>query len=111
METSRPLLSCDIGLDHWEDTESQNFFSEFYNIFKTTCNYSETYFLSFVLYKFLIFKYSQRMKQTQKKLPSQDKGVMSRINDNPDQEENIVPSDKKKGVIAKVNDKTNKGKK
>ncbi|MCL6261078.1 hypothetical protein M3O96_18380 [Aquiflexum sp. TKW24L] len=51
------------------------------------------------------------MKESQKNLPTEDKGVLAKINDNPDQEEKIVPSNKKKGVIAKVNDKTNQKKK
>lgn len=46
------------------------------------------------------------MKKTQKKSQSHNNGVLSKINDNPDQNEKdkIAAADKEKGVIAELND-------
>ncbi|HSI74289.1 MAG TPA: hypothetical protein VK957_00275 [Lunatimonas sp.] len=43
------------------------------------------------------------MKKMQKKDTGPDKGVLSKINDNPDQKEKVGSSDEKKGIIAKIN--------
>lgn len=57
-------------------------------------------------------KTTQKKESNQKKdSPSPDNGVLSKINDTPDQKEKIEPSDKKKGIISKVSDKTDQKKK
>lgn len=43
------------------------------------------------------------MKKMQKKDIAPDKGVMSKINDNPDQKKKVGSSDEKKGIISKIN--------
>lgn len=43
------------------------------------------------------------MKKMHKKDPSPDKGVLSKINDNPDQKKKVGASDEKKGIISKIN--------
>jgi hypothetical protein len=44
------------------------------------------------------------MKKKQKKVSSQDNGVLSKINDNPDQVKKVSPADKKKGILSELND-------
>ncbi|WP_373522394.1 hypothetical protein [Aquiflexum sp.] len=46
------------------------------------------------------------MNKTKKESPNHNNGVLSKLNDNPDQNEKdkIGPADKKKGVISKLND-------
>lgn len=43
----------------------------------------------------------------QKKDPSHNKGLLSKLNDNPDQNKKVVASDKKKGILSKMNDNPN----
>jgi len=44
------------------------------------------------------------MKKAQKKKPSPDKGVLSKLNDSPDQIKKVSPADKKKGILSELND-------
>ncbi|MCH6201865.1 hypothetical protein MMU07_19965 [Aquiflexum sp. LQ15W] len=44
------------------------------------------------------------MKKSPKKVSNQNNGTLSRLNDNPDQKETKVNSDKKKGIIGEMND-------
>ncbi|WP_373495126.1 hypothetical protein [Aquiflexum sp.] len=51
------------------------------------------------------------MKKNQKKESANlDKGVLSRLNDNPDQKEKVSPSDKEKGILSELNDDPEKKK-
>ncbi|WP_158856645.1 hypothetical protein [Lunatibacter salilacus] len=50
------------------------------------------------------------MKKMQKKDTGADKGVLSKINDNPDQKKKVGSSDEKKGIISKINGDSEKGK-
>lgn len=44
------------------------------------------------------------MKKAQKKKSIPDKGVLSKLNDNSDQGKKVAPADKKNGILSELND-------
>jgi hypothetical protein len=50
------------------------------------------------------------MKKIQKKNTGHNKGVLSKLNDKTDQDEKKVATNKKKGIISKLNDKSDQKK-
>ena len=44
------------------------------------------------------------MKKTQKNIERNNKGVLSKMNDNPDQKKKVDNSDMKQGIIGEMND-------
>ncbi|MCS4434659.1 hypothetical protein [Aquiflexum gelatinilyticum] len=44
------------------------------------------------------------MKKPSKKEPKHNNGILSKLNDNPDQKEKTENSDRKKGIIGEMND-------
>jgi hypothetical protein len=59
--------------------------------------------LKFVFCKFKITQ-KEFMKKRLKKVSSTNNGILSKINDNPEQGKKVSPADKKKGILSELND-------